>query len=276
MALFAVLPPATFAVLWLIERRWAARRFPEVEHWTLIGLGFFMVTGIISTVMPFALEPLRALRVLDLGTLALPAQILVGWALLSLAVFAWHVVRHKTSPLWRYFHQLHHSPRRLDVAVSVYFHPLESCTFPLIAVAVCSVLLGLSPLAAAAVGYIQCFHGMFQHWNVATPRWLGYLIQRPESHCLHHAMGREGCNYSDFPLWDMLYGTFRNPAEFHGRVGFAEHVAMDWASMVRGIDVSGNLPRFARATSPARPRSAPRPWAGSSPATDHPAPPPPY
>ena len=52
---------------------------------------------------------------------------------------------------------------------------------------------------------------MFQHWNVKTPRWLGYIIQRPESHGLHHELGVHARNYSDFPLWDMLMGTFVNP-----------------------------------------------------------------
>ena len=33
------------------------------------------------------------------------------------------------------------------------------------------------------------FLGTFQHANIRTPRWLGYLVQRPESHSLHHARG---------------------------------------------------------------------------------------
>ena len=44
-----------------------------------------------------------------------------------------------------------------------------------------------------------------------TPRWLGYVIQRPEAHGLHHELGEHRRNYSDFPLWDMLTGTFVNP-----------------------------------------------------------------
>ena len=62
---------------------------------------------------------------------------------------------------------------------------------------------------------------MFQHWNVCTPRWLGYILQRPESHGLHHELGIHGRNYSDFPLWDSLMGTFVNPDTFEGEVGCA-------------------------------------------------------
>ncbi len=82
-------------------------------------------------------------------------------------------------------------------------------------------LLGLDPVTSAAVGYVSAFYAMFQHWNVRTPRWLGYIIQRPEAHGLHHELGIHGRNYSDFPLWDMLMGTFVNPDTFDGEVGFA-------------------------------------------------------
>ena len=27
---------------------------------------------------------------------------------------------------------------------------------------------------------VAAFYGMFQHWNVRTPQWMGYLIQREE------------------------------------------------------------------------------------------------
>ena len=82
------------------------------------------------------------------------------------------------------------------------------------------IVLGLDPLAAALVGYLVAFNGFFQHWNVRTPQWLGYFIQRPESHCVHHRMGVHYYNYADFPPWDMLFGTFRNPAKFMGECGF--------------------------------------------------------
>ncbi len=61
---------------------------------------------------------------------------------------------------------------------------------------------------------------MFQHANIRTPRWLGYLIQRPESHALHHGRGIHRYNYSDLPLWDMIFGTFRNPRTQDAPVGF--------------------------------------------------------
>jgi len=61
---------------------------------------------------------------------------------------------------------------------------------------------------------------MFQHMGMKTPRWLGYIIQRPESHSVHHGKGIHRYNYSDLPLWDMVFGTFRNPREFQPEHGF--------------------------------------------------------
>jgi len=96
----------------------------------------------------------------------------------------------------------------------VLFHPFEMVVQVLLQLLVTVIVLGLDPLAAALVGVVAAFHGVFQHWNVRTPRWLGYLIQRPESHCLHHERGVHARNYADFPLWDMLFGSFDNPRDF--------------------------------------------------------------
>jgi sterol desaturase/sphingolipid hydroxylase (fatty acid hydroxylase superfamily) len=44
-------------------------------------------------------------------------------------------------------------------------------------------------------------------------------------------------NYSDLPLWDMLFGTFRNPRRWKARCGFGadEHRLL---AMLCGIDVT--------------------------------------
>jgi len=98
--------------------------------------------------------------------------------------------------------------------------------------------LGLDPVAASITGFIGAFYAMFQHWNVRTPRWLGYLIQRPESHCLHHEKEVHGRNYSDLPLWDMLMGSFHNPERFEGEVGFEPAAARRVGAMLVGVDVN--------------------------------------
>jgi hypothetical protein len=60
----------------------------------------------------------------------------------------------------------------------------------------------------------------FYHWNVRTPRWLGYVFQRPESHRVHHRYRHHTQNFADLPMWDMIFGTFVNPAAPVARCGF--------------------------------------------------------
>ncbi len=127
--------------------------------------------------------------------------------------------------MWRLFHQIHHSPQRVDMSGAALFHPLETVAFLVIGALVTTLVLGLDPVAAALTGYIAAFYGYFQHMNIRTPRWLGYIIQRPEAHCIHHQRDVHAYNYGDLPIWDMLFGTFRNPAGFRrrGRIRSARH-----------------------------------------------------
>ena len=142
--------------------------------------------------------------------------------------------------MWRIGHQVHHGPQRVDISGSVLFHPLEMLVQVLIQLFVTVIMLGLDPLAAALVGYAAAFHGMFQHWNVRTPRWVGYLIQRPESHCVHHRQGVHAWNYSDLPLWDLLFGSVRNPREFLGVCGFEAAADRRLAAMLAWRDVNAD------------------------------------
>ena len=82
------------------------------------------------------------------------------------------------------------------------------------------------------------FNGMFQHANISTPHWLGYLIQRPESHSVHHERGLHRYNYSDLPVFDMLFGTFRNPADYPEEAGFYDGASARIVDMLLLRDVS--------------------------------------
>jgi sterol desaturase/sphingolipid hydroxylase (fatty acid hydroxylase superfamily) len=70
---------------------------------------------------------------------------------------------------------------------------------------------------------------------VRTPRWIGWFFVRPEAHAVHHQRDVHAFNYSDLPLWDILFGTFKNPATFDGEVGFAQPAPM--LKMLAGVDV---------------------------------------
>ena len=58
------------------------------------------------------------------------------------------------------------------------------------------------------------------HANVRTPHWLRYLIQTPELHSVHHQFDVHKYNFSDIPLWDRMFGTYKDTTEFVERCGF--------------------------------------------------------
>ena len=95
--------------------------------------------------------------------------------------------------------------------------------------------LGRRRSVGVAGGLVQRY---FQHMNIRTPQWLGYLIQRPEAHCIHHQRDVHAFNYGDLPVWDMLFGTFRNPPAFQGPVGFDKPATDRLGAMFGFVDVN--------------------------------------
>jgi sterol desaturase/sphingolipid hydroxylase (fatty acid hydroxylase superfamily) len=140
--------------------------------------------------------------------------------LYELGMYVWHRSMHKNHRLWRVFHQMHHSAERLDTYGAFYFSPWDMIGFTLLGTVCFSLLLGVTPQSITAILLITNFLSMFQHANIKTPVWLGYIVQRPESHAVHHAKGVHAYNYSDLPLFDILFGTFRNPEKYIPETGF--------------------------------------------------------
>jgi sterol desaturase/sphingolipid hydroxylase (fatty acid hydroxylase superfamily) len=237
--IIGALIPITFVVFLVTERMFPRRTYPPIRFWNLIGVVSFVVTAVVSTLLPTLLPASWTQHHLFNGArLGLVGSVLVAYPLTALGSALLHRAFHEFHPLWLLGHQLHHSPRRLDIPGSVYFHPIDVALQTAPATLISVFVLGLDPLAAAIVGYMSVFYGMFQHWNVRTPRWLGYIIQRPESHGLHHELGVHARNYSDFPLWDMLMGTFVNPDTFDGDVGFAGDAPRHVGAMLIFRDVN--------------------------------------
>jgi sterol desaturase/sphingolipid hydroxylase (fatty acid hydroxylase superfamily) len=129
----------------------------------------------------------------------------------------YHRAAHRFNWLWR-GHQMHHSAESLDAFGAYYLHPLDAGLFITWSALVLYPVLGLTPEAGALAAAAGTFFAVFQHADIRTPRWLGYFVQRPESHRIHHARGVHAHNYADLPLWDTLFGTFRNPADGEARV----------------------------------------------------------
>jgi sterol desaturase/sphingolipid hydroxylase (fatty acid hydroxylase superfamily) len=211
---------AAFALLELIAQ---GRTFPQVTRWRLKGTGFMLLYLALSTYAPLFWDGwLGEHRLLAGDQLPLWAQIAGGFLALEFGVYVWHRTMHNTPFLWRWFHQMHHSAERVDIWGALYFHPFDTLGFTFVGSLALVLGLGIGAEAAIVINLAATFMGLFQHVNIRTPRWLGYVIQRPESHSAHHERGVHARNYGDLPVFDMLFGTFHNPAEFHGEVGFFE------------------------------------------------------
>jgi sterol desaturase/sphingolipid hydroxylase (fatty acid hydroxylase superfamily) len=235
----ALMIPATFLGMMLVEVLVrSGRPWPEIPWWRARGFGFFVMLMTLNAVLPSLVPPeLAQYHLVDGSRLGIAGGVAVGYGVLSLATATLHRAYHRYPLLWR-IHQLHHAPQRMDMAGAVVFTPLEVVNNVIVSFTIMVFVLGLDPLAAGIIGYIAVFYGLFQHLNVATPKWLGYLIQRPESHSVHHRRSFHAYNYSDFPIWDILWGTFRNPGEFHGEVGFERAESLRIGAMLIGKDVN--------------------------------------
>ena len=149
-------------------------------------------------------------------------QVTAGYLLVTFVYYWWHRARHSMPLLWTALHRTHHSPTRLEVVTSFYKHPLELVANGLLSSALLAVVLGLSPAATTLTVLVTGLAELFYHWNVRTPRWLGWLFQRPEMHRVHHQRGVHTSNFSDLPLWDLLFGTFHNPHDDSVACGFPD------------------------------------------------------
>lgn len=212
---------AMFAALYLWEAFFPGRQLPTVRSWKLRGLTAFAVFFYLSTYLPLIWdEYLAQYQLFDLSHFGTAKGAILGVLLYEFGVYVWHRLLHRSNFLWKTFHQMHHSAERLDMAGAFYFSPLDMIGWTFLGSLCFALIVGLSPQAITAVLLITTFLGMFQHANIRTPRWLGYLIQRPESHTVHHARNIHAYNYSDLPLFDILFGTFRNPKAFENPTGF--------------------------------------------------------
>lgn len=241
--IIVLLVPVSFIVMLVIERIWPARKFPKVPYWHGIGIGLFIYAAAMNTVLPLLVPEqwLRDQRLFNLSALGLLPSVLLGHMVITFGTYVWHRASHEFTPLWRGFHQLHHSPRHLNIYAANCSHPADLTMYIVLPVLIALFVLGVDPLAAAILGNLGAFNAYFQHWNVRTPQWIGYLFQRPESHCIHHQRGLHRDNYSDFPLWDILFGTFHNPKTWEGETGFDEPAASRYGAMLAFVDVNAPI-----------------------------------
>jgi sterol desaturase/sphingolipid hydroxylase (fatty acid hydroxylase superfamily) len=235
--ILALAIPAMYLVMAVIVMVRPARKYPDVRRWSLLGFGFLVVMMTLGAVIPLLLpvEWLATHRLLDGTKLGVGGGAVVGYLVLTFVAYWMHRFFHQSQTFWRWTHQMHHAPRRLDIPGSVVFHPFELVIQNALSIGLLVFVLGLEPMAAVIIGTFGAFVAMWQHWNVRTPHVIGYVLQRPEQHNIHHQTDVHGFNYGDIALWDLCFGTFQNPKTFEGEVGFAQPAP--FGKMLLGVDV---------------------------------------
>jgi sterol desaturase/sphingolipid hydroxylase (fatty acid hydroxylase superfamily) len=232
-----------YAALMLWEALAPGRRLPAVRGWRLRGLTSFAVFFFLSTYLPLGWDQyLAEYRLFDLTGLGALGGLAVGLLVYELAAYGYHRLMHRSTLLWRSLHQMHHSAERLDTYGAFWFSPLDMVGWTLVGSLSLVLVVGVTPEAATLLLLTITFLGMFQHANIRTPRWLGFLIQRPESHTIHHGRGIHRYNYADLPVFDMLFGTFRNPRGYEMETGFYQGASERVVDMLLWRDVSRPAP----------------------------------
>lgn len=232
---------AIYAALMLWEHFAPARPLPFAPAWRLRGLAAFVLYFALSAYLPLLwTEYLLPWQLFDLGHLGTASGALIGVLVYECIGYFYHRGMHASNLLWRVLHQMHHSAERIDSYSAFWFHPLDMIGWTAVSSLALTIMVGLSAPATTAVLLIVTLLSIFQHTNVRTPRWLGYFVQRPESHSWHHARDRHRDNYADVPLFDILFGTFRNPRDFAPATGFYDGASLRVGEMLHFRVVSEN------------------------------------
>lgn len=240
-----LLAPSSFIVyaiyggLIIWEAFFPARNLPKVKFWKAKGVFAFFSFFFISTYLPLLWDGYLAnYQLMDLTHLGTFGGACLGIVIYELGEYVWHRTMHGSNLLWRSVHQMHHSAERLDSFGAYYFSPLGMIFWTALGSFSLVVIAGFTAEATTIVILATTFLSIFQHSNIKTPHWLGYFIQRPEAHSIHHQKGVHAYNYSGIPLIDILFGTFRNPEEFEGETGFYDGASSRILDMLMFKDVS--------------------------------------
>lgn len=233
MTLYHYVVIAMFAAFALLDHLGHGHQLENVRYWPLLGLASTLLYFAIATYAPFLWDAwLGENRAIPADSLPFWTQVVGGFLIYEFGVYWWHRAMHSFDWLWRLTHQMHHSAERVDIWGAFYFHPLDSLGWALLG-SLCLVgIFGVSADAGLVIAIATTVPAMFQHTNIRTPTWLGFIIQRPESHSIHHKRDLHAFNYGDIPLFDLLFGTFRNPSTWQESAGFHKGSTTELGAML--------------------------------------------
>lgn len=169
------------------------------------------------------------------------AKYILGFILLDLLEYLYHVTMHKVSPFWS-FHQIHHSDEHIDVSTTLREHPCETIirvSFLTLWVFISGASIGLLLFRQT----IQTITNLTSHSSYRLPRKLerlcSLLFITPGLHHVHHhkELPYTDRNYGDvLSIWDRIFGTYAemDPAEIRfGVDSYRDQSTNDFSCLIK-------------------------------------------
>ena len=211
---------AIFALLFILERFFPLR--PRTR--SLLGrLVVNVAVAVLTFVAAFTLVQPAARWALRWSTdqpfglahfVKLPSllEFFLGFFLMDLAFYYWHLANHRMPFLWR-FHNVHHIDPELDVSTAFRFHFGEIALSSLFSMLQIS-LIGVSAWTYGIYQVAFLLEVLFHHSNLRLPigfeRVLNKVLVTPRMHGIHHSQVQRENNSNFgtvFPWWDRIHRT---------------------------------------------------------------------
>src|SRR5215831_4895923 len=109
-----------------LERKFPGRELPQSAGWYLRSISINTVQLLLIGLGGITWNKyFRVQSLLHFGDWSFPViEGLVYWFFGTFVFYWWHRLRHANG-FWLVFHQVHHSPKRIEVLTSFYKHPIE-------------------------------------------------------------------------------------------------------------------------------------------------------
>jgi len=143
-------------------------------------------------------------------------QVLLVMVLGDGLMYWWHRLAHRLPRLWA-VHSVHHMPQRVNTLMAgrhhVFYAPLGQLFIgvPLLLVGLPTALFAWQVFSIVVVQSLSHADVEFR-----IPRFMHRVLVTPQYHRLHHSAdpGHANANFAlMLPLWDILFGTFWDPAD---------------------------------------------------------------
>jgi sterol desaturase/sphingolipid hydroxylase (fatty acid hydroxylase superfamily) len=154
---------------------------------------------------------------LSIAALPLAVQTAVLFLLYSLFDYWSHRLDHSRA-FWP-LHRFHHAAEDFSVLTAARTHPAVFTA--VVGTVLPGMLLGSKPEALADLGLIVMTIRLVIHSRIESDfGWVGrWIVQSPLHHRLHHSLNRQPINLGLLPIWDRLFGTWRETGGRPMRIG---------------------------------------------------------